>query len=380
VLAARPGFSRRRFLLIALPGVALAQPALAGSRPLWPGAPFSGADRDRAIRRGLRFIYRLAMMPKAFEENGEDLLWCFYSLAVTAADPWLRDNAWRMGRERARAWRRQNSRVPPDADADAIAALVFGSLSADRLGVPDAAMKPALAEAAKRFGPVDYLQFDPATGVIPDTVTKPCECPMTSSRAVVLQCRQCKEQPIERVSPYELLLDALVTTYSGDHYGVRLGASLAEVTALVPRLRPYRGAEGGRNEDFIDIAYAVTHVVYALNDYGRYRLRPEWLPDEFAFLKENLAQVVTSNDPETMGEFLDSLRSFGLTEQDPLIRAGMAFIMRTQHADGSWGDRDDKDPYVAYHSTWTAINGLMDYAWSGEGTSFPEALRRAREG
>jgi hypothetical protein len=35
---------------------------------------------------------------------------------------------------------------------------------------------------------------------------------------------------------------------------------------------------------------------------------------------------------------------------------------------------------VGYHSTWTAINGLMDYAWSGEGTSFPEALRRAREG
>jgi hypothetical protein len=380
VLPARPGFSRRRFLLTALPGVALAQPALAGSRPLWPGAPFSSADRGRAIQRGLKFIYRLAKTPKTFEENGEDLLWCFYSLSVAAADPWLRDNAWRMGQERARAWRRQNSRVPLDADADDIAALVFGSLSADRLGVPDAAMKPALAEAAKRFGPVDYLQFDPATGVIPDTVTKPCECPMTSSRAAPLQCRQCREQPIQRVSPYELLLDALVTTYSGDHYGVRLGASLAEVTALVPRLRPYRGAEGGRNEDFIDIAYAVTHVVYALNDYGRYRLRPEWLPDEFAYLKENLAQVITSNDPETMGEFLDSLKAFGLTEQDPLIRAGMAFIMRTQHADGSWGGRDDKDPYVAYHSTWTAINGLMDYAWSGEGTIFPEALRRAREG
>jgi hypothetical protein len=377
---ARPGLSRRRFLLTALSAAAIAQPAVALARPLWPGARFTGAERDRAIQRGLRFIYRQAQKPKTFEEYGDDMLWCFHSLAVTAADPWLRDNAWRMGQERARVWRRQNPRVPPDADADDIAALVSGSLSADRLGVPDAAMKPALTEAAKRFGPIDYLQFDPATGVIPDNVTKPCECPRTSSGATPLQCRECKEQPTEKMSPYELLLDALVTAYSGDHYGVRLGASLAEVTALVPRMRPYRGAEGGKNADFIDIAYAVTHVVYALNDYGRYRLRPEWLPDEFAYLKENFAQVITNNDPETMGEFLDSLKAFGLTETDPLIRTGMAFLMRTQHADGSWGDREDKDPYTAYHSTWTAINGLMDYAWSGEGTSFPEALRRAREG
>ena len=66
-----------------------------------------------------------------------------------------------------------------------------------------------------------------------------------------------------------------------------------------------------------------------------------------------------------------------MTEQDALIRTGMAFIMKTQHADGSWGDRDDKDAYTPYHSTWTAINGLMDYAWAGEGVSFPGAATRA---
>jgi len=97
-------------------------------------------------------------------------------------------------------------------------------------------------------------------------------------------------------------------------------------------------------------------------------------------LRENLERSITDNDPETTGEFVDTLKSFGLTGQDPLIGKGVEFIMRTQHADGSWGDRSDNDPYVAYHSTWTAINGLMDYAWAGEGVSFPEALRRAREG
>src|SRR2546421_9451271 len=41
---------------------------------------------------------------------------CFYSLGTTAQDPWLKDNALKMGRERAAVWRRQNSIVPPDAE------------------------------------------------------------------------------------------------------------------------------------------------------------------------------------------------------------------------------------------------------------------------
>ena len=99
------------------------------------------------------------------------------------------------------------------------------------------------------------------------------------------------------MSPFELLTDALVTAYSGDRYGVRLGASLADVTALLPRMRPYRAEGDGRNTTFIDVTYAITHVIYTLNDYGKYRLRPEWLPDEFAYLKDNLAQVDQGQRP-----------------------------------------------------------------------------------
>ena len=56
------------------------------------------------------------------------MLWCFYTLSSTAADPWLKRTAWAMGQERARQWRRDNPRVPADADADDVASLVFGSL------------------------------------------------------------------------------------------------------------------------------------------------------------------------------------------------------------------------------------------------------------
>jgi len=181
------------------------------------------------------------------------------------------------------------------------------------------------------------------------------------------------------INPYELLLDALITTWSGEHYGVKLGADFGDVAALIPTLRPYRGAERGRNDDFIDIAYAVTHIVYVFNDYGKYRLRPEWLPQEYDYLKDNFEYVIAIDDPETMGEFIDTLKSFGMTEKDPLIRRGMDFILSRQHADGSWGDIDpaDRDPYTPYHSTWTAINGLMEYALGEERVSFPAALKRA---
>jgi hypothetical protein len=365
--------SRRRLLVTALAAVAAESPDVASAKALWPGARYTRAHRDRAIRRGLRFIYRLARVRKNFDDYGDDMLWCFYSLSIATADPWIKRTAWDMGQERARQWRRDNPRVPPDADADDVWGLVSGSFSADSLGVRDDAMKKALAKAARRFSAIDFLRFDPATGVIPDNVRDPCgdDAPKNSTSD---DC----DEPDKIMSPYELLTDALVTTYTGDHYGVRLGASLAEVAALVPRMRPYRVDEDA-NAGFIDVSYAVTHIVYALNDYGKYRLRPEWLPDEYAFLKDNLRQSIKDDDPETTGEFLDTLRAFGMTDRDALIQEGMAFVLARQHADGSWGERDGKDAYTPYHSTWTAINGLMDYAWEGgEGTPFPEALARAR--
>src|ERR1044072_7207386 len=121
----------------------------------------------------------------------------------------------------------------------------------------------------------------------------------------------------------------------------------------------------------------VTHVVYALNDYGLHRLRPSWLPQEFAFLKKHLRQSIADDDPETTGEFLDTLKAFGPTQADPVIRAGMDFVLSRQHVDGSWGAPGD-DCYTPYHATWTAIGGLMDYAFRGERTRYTEALRRAQ--
>jgi hypothetical protein len=344
--------------------------------PLWPGARYTHEQRARALQRGLRFIYRLACVPKNFEAYGEDFLWCFYSLAASTADPWIRREAWRMGQERARHWRREYRRLPHSADADDVATWAFGGHAADCLNVRDERLKPTVARAARKFRPVKFLYFDPTREPIPRDMPDACEHCETSNARGRKHCRKCGGK-LRMFNRYEVMIDALVTAYSGERYGVPLGGRLADVTAMLGALRPYRGPCGGSHRGYIDLVYMVTHVVYALNDYGLHRLRPAWLPHEFAFLKKHLRQSIADDDPETTGEFLDTLKAFGLSEADPVIRAGMDFVLSRQHFDGSWGTPGD-DCYTPYHATWTAIGGLMDYAFRGERTRHIEALRRAQ--
>jgi hypothetical protein len=51
------------------------------SQALWPGARFTERDRERAVERGLRFIYRTALDPRNFAEHGHNYLWCYDTTA-----------------------------------------------------------------------------------------------------------------------------------------------------------------------------------------------------------------------------------------------------------------------------------------------------------
>ena len=183
-------------------------------------------------------------------------------------------------------------------------------------------------------------------------------------------------------SKYDIWLDALVTSYAGDRYGIRLGGSYRDVLQWMPAMRPYLDRGQTSESNFIDTVYAVTHVVYTLNDYGLHLLPRELLPKEYSYLKRNLKETIALKDPETLGEFLDTLKSFGLTASDEAIRMGITYLLSTQRADGTWSDIQERDPYTLYHSAWTGIGGLMEYRWQGEGLSFPELrppLERIRQ-
>jgi hypothetical protein len=171
-------------------------------------------------------------------------------------------------------------------------------------------------------------------------------------------------------SRYLVWYVALIRTYTAARCGVSLGAAYADVLRWLPALRPYPA--GRSDADFWDAAYAVTHVVYTLNDYDVYRLRPAWLPREFAFLKAHLPGLVAAKDPETTGEFLECLKCFGLGAESSLIRAGTDFLLASQNADGSWGETDTGDTYANYHTTLAAAGGLTDVRWRAERLAFPD--------
>ena len=331
--------------------------------PLWPGSRHTREERDLAIRRGLVFIYEsIARNPAHFREYGHDLLSAFYNIAVTSEDRELRRMAWSMGHERALEYRRIHPNVPPDIYAGEFTDLVFGEDSAARLGVPDPRLHTQLREAAKRFSVIDYLLFDPAVEPPPSDIPKTCrKCGGYNVRGAKV-CARCGE-PLVFWSRYDLYQDALINTYTGDRAGITLGAHYVDVLHWLPALRPYPPRIPGHEDAYYAGVYAVTHVVYTYNDYSQFRLSPTCFPEEVAHLKANLREAVADHDPETMGEYLDSLRSFGLSFSDDLIRAGFDYLLSAQNPDGSWGDTKDPDAYGRYHPTWTSIDGLRDYRW-----------------
>ena len=324
----------RRVAIVCLVAALGAALLIAGYRHdtarLWPGSRFTVEDRERAMRRGLFFLYSVASQPDAFRDWGHDLLSAFANLAATAGDREFSDLAWRMGHERALEWRRLHPSVPDHADADDVANLVYGSDAAEVLGVPDRGLREALRTAVARFPVAALLGFD-AT-----------------------------REPPPAKDRYGAFQDALIAAYTGDHYGVPLGAHYADVLRWLPLMRPYPDRSAGW-DGYYDAVYTITHVVYTYDGYNANRIAPACFPQEFAYLKANLAQALDDRDPETLGEYLDSLQDFGLTPADPLIRRGIESLLVAQNPDGSWGDPHETDVYVRYHSTWTGLNGVQDF-------------------
>ncbi|MDT4895181.1 MAG: hypothetical protein QOH25_258 [Acidobacteriota bacterium] len=321
--------------------------------------------------RGLKFIYRTALKQQNFKDYGQDYLWCFYSLSAAVRDVEVRRMARRMGIERARVWRRAHRFVPADTDAATISNLAYGNDAADSLGVHDDGLKAQLKRAAVYFKARDYLLFDPLVEPPPDDVPDDCKrCGASNSRGSKV-CLICKT-PLVMRTRYDVWYDALITAYVGTRSGINLGARYEDVLKWLPTLRPYRATPQSEGEEFHDTVYAITHIVYTLNNYSQYKLSQQLLPQEFEFLKTNFKAAIADDDADMLGEFMDSLRAFGLKTSDPLIRAGMEYYLSHQNRDGSWGDVFEEDIYLRYHPTWNAVAGLSEYSWAGEGLSFPE--------
>ena len=316
-------------------------------------------QRRRATRRALLLLQRLARRKSTFAKYSGHLLPAFFFIATTSRDAALRRSALHAGRERARYWKQQWSgkrrRLAPRTLLDEISA----GYAAAQLGIAHPDIRRQLETAVARYSPCELFGFDPGSETIPSDIPEDCECGAVNERGR-RQCRKCR-RPLSMRSRYAVWYYALIGSYFGERYGVRLPVSYGDVMSLLPTLQPYPSA---RSRHYRDVIYAITHIVYTLNDYNRSRLPARQVWRERAFLKASLPWAIRQGEADTVGEILDSLAGCGLADTDPLMVRGRAFLLEQQREDGGWGDEDDE--YGRFHSVWTCIDGLRDYSWTGK--------------
>ncbi len=327
------------------------------------------ANRDTSITRGLNFIYRVANTPEGFDSYGSLLICCFALVGATSRDPVLRQLGRARAQELAARWTHLYPVVRNDVSTDLILDFVMMRYALSRLGLRDAVLNAQIRTALERFSVQVLLGFDPVTEPPPNDLPYPCDCGLQNQRGRTF-CRQCRRR-LHIQSRSRVFMAALANTYVGSRCGLRVGAPYPDVLKWLPTMRPYPLSTDDDAESLRDAIYAVTHVVYALNDYGTYRLAKRWLPQEFAFLKANVDSACERKDPEILGELLDSLRALGLRAGHPLIRRGTEYLLGAQNRDGSWGDPGEENIRTRCHTTWTAIDGLRTYAWRGERSGWP---------
>jgi hypothetical protein len=317
-------------------------------------APVSLPVRLRAARRALQLLRRLAHRQSTFAKYHGHFLLAFYFIGTTSRDGALRRMALAAGRERARFWKQHWYRRRRRLDAATIVDEICASYAEEHLGIAHRDIRRDLVAAVARYPARDLLGFDPRSGHIPRDVPEDCRCGAFNERGR-RRCRKCGRRLAPR-SRYEAWYVALIKIYFCERSGLHLPVAYADVMRLLPKLQPYPRPGSRRYRDAI---YAVTHIVYTLNDYNRTRLPAPLVRRERAFLKTSVPWAINRGEADTVAEIVDSLAGCGLADTHPLMVKGRAFILERQRADGGWGDVDDE--YGRFHSVWTCIDGLRDY-------------------
>jgi len=333
--------------------------------------PPSLPARLRAVRRGLRVLHAVAQRESTFAEYSGHFLLAFSLIATTSGNRTIRRQALEMGLERARYWTKQWPRTRRALDCDTVMHEVIAAHAAERMGIRNDRIRRDLRAVVARYSPRELLYFDPSRENPPDDVPEDCVRGHVNDRGRK-RCRTCRTWLRPR-SRYDLWYYALTNTYFCLRLGLPLGVCIDDVVGRLAQLRPYPRPA---TDDYYDSIFAVTHFVYTLNDYGHSRLSPRLLPHELRFLKASMGWALEQEDPETIGEIVDSLAALGVGDTHPLIVKGRTFLLASQRDDGGWGDEGDEYGYL--HTVWTAIDGLRDYRWRGNGVTDRPLLRTLR--
>ncbi len=121
--------------------------------------------------------------------------------------------------------------------------------------------------------------------------------------------------------------------------------------------------------DYSDQNYFLTHVVLVMSNYGMSNYAGESLGDSALgtrlldyFIRDYDAIRFQVRDLDLIAEVLQCFRLLGAGER-VFVNEGLSYLLREQHADGSWGTKEDAegDPYDVFHPTWAAITAINGY-------------------
>jgi len=314
-----------------------------------------------AIENGYDFLYRCSRLKEA--SSYEALLTCCFALvASTSEDVSLRRTNKKRALELSSRWRRKHRKPPRQFNQETVLDFIFVCYALRRLGKSDRDLEKQTAAAIEKCSVQDLLGFDPQLESPPNDLSYVCQCGLQNRRGRKF-CSRCRKKLLIK-SRYRAWMEGLANTYVAEQCDMILGCRYADLLKWISVMRPYpklTKKDKGFDE-WVDALYAVTHVVYTLNDYGAHRLRSRLLAIELDFLRSSVAIACRQDDYELLGELLDSLKGLGLSESDPLIVRGTKCLLESVNDDGSWGDYD-ANIRSRCHTTWTAIDGLRSHSW-----------------
>ena len=282
-----------------------------------------------------------------WNRHGSDILIPFYVPPLGAARASEEErHALKVATELALVWRGRNrgrrltSGTPPSELLD----LMQGVYTLECLGMADGSrdLRQQLEERCAAYGVEDFLRFDPAVGEPGGAVREVCLCgarPQAGAR----ECPACR-RPAVPMSRFDVWLEALVWTFHGCRMRIGLGACfftvLQQLGQAFCELYPLRERLSQKDSHYL--CYALTHVIYALNNFGERSLPASLFPAPVVgFLCEQLQRAMAADDPDLAGELLDCLKCLGVTHQ--VTRHAERFLVARQ-SQGDAGPNPNPNP------------------------------------
>lgn len=329
------------------------------------------------IERGIEFIEDFACRPKILRTFAPDILFLFQHISQTTNCPDLGVKTRAIGKELSNLWR-EKQRVPRGAYQ--LLCTLIAEQAAHELGCEDLKFRRRLHQKITIESILEVLGFDPRIESPPANLTDDCDNCELINQPGRAYCASCRKK-LTLISRYDVWLNALVMTHHLKLHGPIGQGLYANTLGWIYEMRPYPSGELKRGNEIWEAAYAITHIIYTLNDYGQYKLSKQDLGIEIDYLKEVIPQALAVGDCDLLGECVESLSFFGFSKKGLVLKKAVKYLKKNQNSDGSWGDFNS-GPHMRIHTTWTVIDGLREFKLNRGSVSlksnYPKAMTMVR--